>query len=76
MEKVWRESPPRDCGRDGVCSVLEEGSVGQSSRRRQTRSLRVTPEADPGSVKLGHKGKAGWDSTLKRNFLALQQRSR
>ena len=59
MEKVWRASPPRDCGRNGVCSLLEEGDVGPSSRRRQSRSVWVTPEADPGSAELGHNGKAG-----------------
>lgn len=42
--------------------------MGPTSRRRQSRSVRVTPEADPRSAELGHNRKAGWDSALKRNF--------
>lgn len=42
--------------------------MGPTSRGRQSRSVRVTPEADPRSAELGHNRKAGWDSALKRNF--------
>ena len=42
--------------------------MGPTSRRRQSRSVQVTPEADPRSAELGHNRKAGWDSALKRNF--------
>lgn len=38
------------------------------SRRRQSRSVRVTQRQILGLLELGHNRKAGWDSALKRNF--------